>query len=99
MSPLLVSTGGAAAQCSDEAWCDAPGQFGTATKAPASGSGAQLVIDPAAIAANTELFVARTRGRVMAVVKADGFGHGAALVAQLVGEGVEVLQFEQFELD
>ena len=82
MSPLLVSTGGAAAQCSDEAWCDAPGQFGTATKAPASGSGAQLVIDPAAIAANTELFVARTRGRVMAVVKADGFGHGAALVAR-----------------
>ena len=44
-------------------------------------TGARLIIDSQAIAANTRLFTARTHGTVMAVVKADGFGHGARLVA------------------
>ncbi len=41
-----------------------------------------LTIDLAAIAANTRLFVRRTPGELMAVVKADGFGHGASEVAR-----------------
>ena len=41
-----------------------------------------LTIDPAAIAANTRVLAAATTAAVMAVVKADGFGHGAALVAR-----------------
>jgi Alanine racemase, N-terminal domain len=45
------------------------------------GSRAHLIIDPEGIGANTRLFVARARGAVMAVGKADGFGHGAELVA------------------
>ncbi|MDT7784775.1 MAG: alanine racemase [Pseudonocardiales bacterium] len=35
-----------------------------------------LTIDLSAVAANTRRFVELTRGEVMAVVKADGFGHG-----------------------
>jgi len=52
-------------------------------------SGAVLRIDPAAIAANTRRIAsivgAAPRGgvEVMAVVKADGFGHGAAALAAL----------------
>ncbi|WP_369637388.1 alanine racemase [Nocardia sp. JMUB6875] len=42
----------------------------------------ELHVDLEAIAANTRLFTARTAGEVMAVVKADGFGHGAADVAR-----------------
>lgn len=38
--------------------------------------GAVLTVDLHAIAANTRLFASRTRAEVMAVVKADGFGHG-----------------------
>jgi len=50
-----------------------------ATRAPA---GARLEVDLAAVAANTRLLSARTPGALMAVVKADGFGHGAAGVAR-----------------
>ena len=41
-----------------------------------------LTVDLDAVAANTRLFAARTPGALMAVVKADGFGHGAAAVAR-----------------
>lgn len=41
-----------------------------------------LTVDPAAIAANARLFADRATAEVMAVVKADGFGHGAATVAR-----------------
>jgi alanine racemase len=44
--------------------------------------GPRLSIDLDAVAANTRLFVGRARGEVMAVVKADGFGHGAVDVAR-----------------
>src|ERR1051326_1722824 len=44
--------------------------------------GAVLTVDLAAVAANTGLFASRTRAEVMAVVKADGFGHGSADVAR-----------------
>lgn len=40
-----------------------------------------VTIDWAAIAANTRLLADRARGEVMAVVKADGFGHGSVEVA------------------
>jgi len=46
------------------------------------GHGPRLHVDQAAIAANTRLFAATTPGALMAVVKADGFGHGAADVAR-----------------
>lgn len=41
-----------------------------------------LEVNLEAIAANTRLLAARATGELMAVVKADGFGHGAALVAR-----------------
>ncbi len=41
-----------------------------------------LTVDLAAIAFNTRLFADRAAGQLMAVVKADGFGHGAAAVAR-----------------
>jgi alanine racemase len=44
--------------------------------------GAVLTVDLHAVAANTRLFAARTRAEVMAVVKADGFGHGGAEAAR-----------------
>ena len=40
-----------------------------------------LRVDLGAIAENTRLFTDRAAGDVMAVVKADGFGHGALAVA------------------
>ena len=40
-----------------------------------------VTIDRAAIAANTRLLADRARGELMAVVKADGFGHGSVEVA------------------
>ncbi|WP_354637942.1 alanine racemase [Kitasatospora camelliae] len=43
---------------------------------------AEAVVDLAAIAGNTRLLAAHARGAVMAVVKADGFGHGAVPVAR-----------------
>lgn len=45
-------------------------------------SGAELAVDLSAIAANTRLFARRATGELMAVVKADGFGHGAVEVAR-----------------
>jgi alanine racemase len=45
-------------------------------------SGPLLEVDLSAVAANTELLAARTTGRLMAVVKADAFGHGAVEVAR-----------------
>lgn len=47
-----------------------------------SSAGARLEVDLAAIAANTRLLAARATGELMAVVKADGFGHGAEDVAR-----------------
>jgi len=47
-----------------------------------SSSGARLGVDLGAIAANTRLLAARATGELMAVVKADGFGHGAEDVAR-----------------
>ncbi len=45
-------------------------------------TGPRLVVDLGAIAANTRLFADRVPGELMAVVKADGFGHGAVDVAR-----------------
>ena len=45
-------------------------------------AGPRLVVDLGAIAANTRLLAARATGELMAVVKADGFGHGAVDVAR-----------------
>lgn len=44
-------------------------------------TGPRLSLELAAVAANTEVFAARSTA-VMAVVKADGFGHGAVAVAR-----------------
>jgi alanine racemase len=41
-----------------------------------------LTVDLHAVAANTRLFASRTSAEVMAVVKADGFGHGSAETAR-----------------
>ena len=41
-----------------------------------------LTVDLAAVAANTRLLAQRATGELMAVVKADGFGHGAVDVAR-----------------
>ncbi len=43
---------------------------------------AGLVVDLSAVAANTRLLAGRTDAALMAVVKADGFGHGAVAVAR-----------------
>ncbi|HEX6353164.1 alanine racemase [Actinophytocola sp.] len=45
---------------------------------------AQAFVDLDAVAHNTALFANRTKAAVMAVVKADGFGHGAVPVANAV---------------
>lgn len=52
--------------------------------APASRAGTRprLEVDLAAVAANTRLLAGRTTAELMAVVKADGFGHGAVAVAR-----------------
>ncbi|WP_382304325.1 alanine racemase [Herbiconiux sp. UC225_62] len=44
-------------------------------------AGPLLTVDLDAVAANTRFFAARTAGELMAVVKADGYGHGAVAVA------------------
>lgn len=49
---------------------------------PRVGHGPRLEIDLDAVAANTRLLARRASGALMAVVKADGFGHGAAQVAR-----------------
>jgi alanine racemase len=46
-------------------------------------AGATLRIDAAAIAANTERIAGLADAEIMAVVKADGFGHGTAALAAL----------------
>lgn len=48
----------------------------------AARAGSLLTVDLTAVAANARLFSSRTSGRLMAVVKADGFGHGSADVAR-----------------
>ena len=56
---------------------------GLATAArPRFGSGPRLEVDLAAIAHNTRLLAERATGELMAVVKADGFGHGAVEIAR-----------------
>ena len=56
----------------------------SALTAPETGrtAGPELVVDLTAIAANTRHFAERATGELMAVVKADGFGHGATDVAR-----------------
>jgi alanine racemase len=49
---------------------------------PTDASGPCLAVDLAAVADNTRVLAAHARGSVMAVVKADGFGHGAVDVAR-----------------
>lgn len=45
-------------------------------------TGPLLAVDLAAVADNTRVLAGRTTGELMAVVKADGFGHGAVDVAR-----------------
>lgn len=52
-----------------------------ATSAPRC-AGAQLSVDLSAVAANAALLARRSTGELMAVVKADGFGHGGVAVAR-----------------
>ncbi|MBI2244331.1 MAG: alanine racemase [Nocardioides sp.] len=47
-----------------------------------TGAGPRLDIDLAAVAHNTRLLAGRATGELMAVVKADGFGHGAVELAR-----------------
>src|SRR5262245_63066329 len=49
---------------------------------PVRQSGPRLDVDLSAVAANAALISGRATGEVMAVVKADGFGHGAVDVAR-----------------
>jgi alanine racemase len=49
---------------------------------PARAGGPRLDVDLSAVADNTRLIAARATGALMAVVKADGFGHGALDVAR-----------------
>jgi hypothetical protein len=49
---------------------------------PGIGARPRLTIDLEAIAANTAALTRRASGELMAVVKADGFGHGAVDVAR-----------------
>jgi alanine racemase len=53
----------------------------TAAATPIASPHAHAVVDLDAMAHNTSLFVGGTSAEVMAVVKADGFGHGALPVA------------------
>jgi alanine racemase len=48
--------------------------------------GAVLTVDLAAVAANTRFFASRTQADAMAVVKADGFGHGCVPAARMALE-------------
>ncbi|HWM02697.1 MAG TPA: alanine racemase [Actinophytocola sp.] len=49
---------------------------------PRASDGPRLSVHLDAVGANARLFAGRTSGALMAVVKADGFGHGAADVAR-----------------
>jgi alanine racemase len=57
-----------------------PAPAGVRTGAP--GGAARLTVDLDAVAHNTRVLAAHARGELMAVVKADGFGHGAPGVAR-----------------
>jgi alanine racemase len=46
-----------------------------------------IEVDAGAIASNVRALLARIRGRVMAVVKANGYGHGAAVAARSAVRG------------
>lgn len=50
--------------------------------ATSPGSGPVLQVDLGAVAANTRFLASRTAAELMAVVKADGFGHGSGDVAR-----------------
>jgi hypothetical protein len=54
----------------------------TGSAAPAAAVGPLLTVDLSAVASNSRLFADRAAGQLMAVVKADGFGHSAAAVAE-----------------
>lgn len=53
-----------------------------AVATPREPTGPRLDVDLAAVAANTRTIAGRTEAALMAVVKADGFGHGATEVAR-----------------
>jgi alanine racemase len=56
---------------------------GLAVAAPSVGHTSPLLeVDLEAVAANTALIAGRATGELMAVVKADGFGHGSVEVAR-----------------
>jgi len=57
------------------------GGLATAVR-PRAASTARLTVDLAAVARNTRTLADRAAGELMAVVKADGFGHGAVDVAR-----------------
>ena len=57
-------------------------------------AGPHLEVDLAAVAANVELLARRATGELMAVVKADGFGHGAADVEPIAKMLAELLERE-----
>lgn len=59
-----------------------PALPGSEVAAPTRGTGAELHVDLDAVAHNTAVLASRTDAALMAVVKADGFGHGAAAVAR-----------------
>ncbi|WP_407358726.1 alanine racemase [Microbacterium sp. LTA6] len=64
----------------------------TMTSAGPHLQGPTLQVLPVAVAANVRRVQARTDARIMAVVKADGYGHGAIAVAQAaVAAGAEQL--------
>ncbi|WP_238581575.1 alanine racemase [Demequina aestuarii] len=50
--------------------------------APTTLAGTGMTVSAAAVTHNTRYFASRTAAAVMAVVKADGYGHGAATVAR-----------------
>jgi alanine racemase len=61
-------------------------------------TGAVATVDLAAVAANVRTIAARTPGALMAVVKADGFGHGATAVARAaLGAGASWLGVTSIE--
>jgi alanine racemase len=62
--------------------CREPTVNGSAPDFSGATAGPHLTIDLAAVAYNTRLFADRAAGQLMAVVKADGFGHGACAVAR-----------------
>lgn len=59
-----------------------PGSLAVRPLDPASRSEPRLAVDLGAVARNTRTLADRASGELMAVVKADGFGHGAVDVAR-----------------